>query len=270
VDVSYSKENDYTARSVGISDAWTMLEGRGTLHLGLAFSNDIVAPTTNDLKLPRTSNGYSIGWTWVLGERDLIDVSASLMQLSGYLDDPYKVVPIESPEAAITVPEHRPDSRARYALIAKYGHHTAGNGAIKTSYRFYTDDWGIRAHTVEIQYDQRLGDGWLVSPQIRLYTQSAATFYGSLFVQPQQFMSADYRLSPFSSVLAGLTVSHEILPGFEAYAGATLQAQTGRDRVAPLGATSGGDEEDHEMRAPSVSAADMKVATVTIGFRRRF
>ena len=33
IDVSYSHENDYEARSIGISDSWTMAGGRGTLHL---------------------------------------------------------------------------------------------------------------------------------------------------------------------------------------------------------------------------------------------
>ncbi len=266
VDVSYSKENDYTARGVGITDAWTMLEGRGTLHLGLSFASDIVAPTTNSLELPKRSAGYSVGWTWILGERDLLDVSASLMRLSGYLDDPYKVVPIGSPAAGTTLPDHRPDTRARYALVARYAHHTSEDGAIKATYRFYTDDWGIQAHTIGIEYDQRFGDNWIVSPQVRLYAQSAASFYGSLFVRPQPFMSADYRLSPFSSLLGGLTVSYEIFPGLEAYAAATLQSQTGRDRVVPLGAASG----EEEMGGQSVSAADMSVATVTFGFKRRF
>jgi hypothetical protein len=280
IDLSFSKENDYTARSAGISDAWTMLEGRGTLHFGLAVSSDIVAPTTNDLKLPKRSEGYSLGWTWILGEKDLFDVSASLMRLSGYLDDPYKVVPIGSPESQTNMPEHRPNSRARYALVGRYGHHTSGDSAIKATYRFYTDDWGIRAHTLELEYEMRLGSGWIVSPQARLYVQSAASFYGSLFVEPQQFMSADYRLSPFSSLLGGLKVSHEIFPGLDAYVAVTLQTQTGRDRVSLPGVSSGDEEGRRSVSAAdlseeglsrqSVSAADMKVTTVTFGFRRRF
>jgi hypothetical protein len=266
VDVSYSKENDYTARSAGISDEWTMLEGRGTLHFGLSFASDIVAPVTNRLKLPKRENGYSVGWTWIAGERDLIDVSASLMRLNGYLDDPYKIVPIGSPGAGTTLPDHRPNTRARYALVARYAHHTSGDAAIKTTYRYYTDDWGIHAHTLELEYDQRFGDGWIVSPLVRFYVQSGASFYGSLFVQPRQFMSADYRLSPFWSVLGGLTVSHEIYQGLDAYVGFTLQSVTGRDRVVPFGSVAG----EEGMVGASTSAADMNVTAITFGFKRNF
>jgi hypothetical protein len=272
VDLSYSKENDYTARGVGISDAWTVLEGRGTLHLGLSMSRDIVAPATNDLKLAKQSNGFSLGWTWIVGERDLVDVSASLARLSGYLDDPYKIVPIGSAAAGTTAAERRPDSRSRLAVVAKYGHYYPWNGAIKTSYRFYSDDWGIRAHTLEIDYDQHLGSDWIISPQVRFYVQSAATFYGSLFVVPQAYMSADYRLSAFKSVLGGLQVSRKVLAGFEVYAGVTLQTQKGTDRitVGQVRAKGEGDDDGGGRTAPSVSAADLKVATVTIGFTRHF
>lgn len=270
VDLSYSKENDYTSRSLGISDAWTMLQGRGTLHFGVSLSNDVVAPATNDLKLPKTSDGFSLGWTWVLGERDLLDVSASLNRLSGYLDDPYKIVPIGSPDAGTTMPDHRPDSRSRYALVAKYGHHYEWDGALKTSYRFYTDDWGIHAHTLELDYDQHVGSDWIISPQVRLYVQSAASFYGSLFAQPEPFMSADYRLSPFWSLLGGLQVSRELWNGFRVYAGVTLQTQTGTDRITLDSAVRRRGDDEGGQGGASTSPADFNATTFTFGFTRHF
>ncbi len=77
------------------------------------MKNPATNPDGKSLSYPKSENGFSLGWRWILSERDLIDVSASLMRLSGYLDDPYKVVPIGTGET--TVPEHRPDS-ARGAL----------------------------------------------------------------------------------------------------------------------------------------------------------
>ena len=61
------------------SDAWTLLDGRATLHLGVAFSRDMVSPVSGPevgQNLPKNTNGYSLGWTWILGERDLADISA--------------------------------------------------------------------------------------------------------------------------------------------------------------------------------------------------
>jgi Protein of unknown function (DUF3570) len=270
VDITYAKENDYVARSVGVSDSWTMAQGRGTLHLGAAFSRDLVEPvknpTTNpdgaNLQLDKSENGYSLGYTWILTERDLIDVSASLMRLTGYLDDPYKVVPV-GPGAA-TLPEHRPDLRSRRTLMVKYGHHYLWDGAVKVNYRYYNDDWGIQGHTLEVTYDQRLSTDWIVSPQVRLYTQTGASFYGSRFVAARTLMSADYRLSPLDSVLGGLTITRKINDALSVSLGGTLQSQWGRDRVTPIPTS------PSAPLAASASAADMTVLAITVGFSRTF
>jgi hypothetical protein len=259
IDVSYSKENDYTARSFGFSDAWTMVEGRGTLHFGFSVARDIVAPVTKDLRLSKSTNGYALGWTWIVGERDLVDVSGTLLNLSGYLDDPYKIVPI-GPTATETSPDHRPDTRSRRALLAKYGHSFPWDGALKATYRYYWDDWAVKGHTLDLVYDQKLGSEWIVSPEIRLYTQGAASFYGSRFATPQPLMSADYRLSPMDSVLGELGVSHKLDERMSVNAGVSYQSQTGRDRLTPL-ATS-----PTATRVISTSPADLTVAIVTLGF----
>ena len=62
IDVSYAKENDPIARGFGLGLP-TMAHGLGTLHYGIAFSRDIVEPVTNHLHLPKSENGYSLGWT---------------------------------------------------------------------------------------------------------------------------------------------------------------------------------------------------------------
>jgi Protein of unknown function (DUF3570) len=268
VDVSYAKENDYVARSIGLTDEWTVAHGLGTLHFGASFARDIVSPVTNKLHLPKSQNGFSLGYTWILGERDLVDVSVSLMRLSGYLDDPYKVVPIGDPPTT-TVPDHRPDTRSRRAVVAKYGHHYLWDGALKVTYRYYNDDWSIQAHTLEVVYDQHLFTNWLVTPQIRLYTQTGASFYGSRFSSPQTFLSSDYRLSPLDSALGGLTVTRKLTDSLSVNLGGTYQYQRGRDRVIPIPGSRGGDGEEGPT-ASSASAADMTVFTVTAGFTKRF
>jgi hypothetical protein len=273
IDVSYAKENDYTARAIGLSDSWTMLHGLGTLHFGVAFSRDIVSPVKNpetnpdglDLNLHKNENGFSLGWTQVLGERDLLDVSASLMNLSGYLTDPYKVVPIGADKSQ-TLPEQRPDTRSRRALVVKYGHHYLWDGALRMIYRYYNDSWSIQAHTLEVTYDQRVDSDWIVSPQVRLYTQTGASFYASSFAVPQTNMSADYRLAPLGSILAGLTVARVIDHHLTLSLGFTYQSQNGRDRVVPTGTLSPPEE---GLIVRPVSAADMSILSIVGGLSWR-
>lgn len=254
VDVSYSKEDDYTAREAGLSDAWTLAEGRGLLHYGASLGSDLSEPITNHLKLTRKSASFALGFTWILGPGDLLDVSGSRTRLTGYLDEPYKVVTVGLGAA----PDHRPGVRTRDALIFRYGHYFPWNGAMRTSYRYYTDDWALRAQTLDATYEQRLGPRWTVAPEVRYYTQTKASFYASQFAAPQPYMSADYRLSSFDSFLEGLSASCQLKDSLVLKAGGTFERARGRDRVRPLAT------------GPILSSADLDKATFTLGLSWRY
>lgn len=265
IEFSYSREKDYIAQSFGLSDSWTLMEGRGTLHGGFSFSNDTVAPVTTTLTFPKKEHSYALGWTWVLGEDDLIDVSGSLSRLSGDLDDPYKIVPV----GLTTLPDHRPDARERKTVVVKEGHYFDWDGALKTNYRYYWDDWGIKSHTLDFTYDQHMGEGWTLSPRLRYYTQSAATFFGSSFAAPQIYRSADYRLSSFNSILLGLATGFELTEELTLSLGGTYQIQHGRDRITPISiaATS---TQPAIYAGPLTSAADLNTWTFTVGIKWQF
>lgn len=266
IDVSYSKENDYTARSFGLSDAWTFAGGRGTLHAGVNFASDIVAPVTNKLELAKKEQGYALGWTWILDERDLFDLTASLMKLSGYLDDPYKIVPVGTAGNFVEMPDRRPDARQRRAVVGKYGHYYLWGGALKATYRYYWDDWSVKAHTLEVVYDHHLFDNWIVSPIVRLYTQTAASFWGNTFAAKQDLMSSDYRLAAFSSILGGLAVTHKMSDSVDVNLGFTYQSQAGRDSITVAKPATPGSPAG----SASVSAADLTVLAITAGFTWRY
>lgn len=266
VTLEYAKENDYTARSIAISDAWTLMGGRATLHYGIAISRDIVSPVKNpvtnptgaDLNYPKNQNGYSLGWTWVFGERDLADVSVSLMNLSGDLTDPYKVVPVGPLDSQQNLPEERPSTRSRKAVVAKYSHFFLWGASVNVLYRFYDDDWSITANTLDVTYNQKFGQDWIVSPEIRFYTQTGASFWANAFLVSRTYMSADYRLSPFSSFMGGLKVTHRLYDSVSANLGAAVLSQYSNDPIHLIPATGGA-------RGTTVSAANVNVLMVTFG-----
>ncbi len=263
INLAYAQENDYTARGIGLTDGWTLMGGRATLHFGVALSRDTVSPVSGPevgQNLPKDTNGFSLGWSWIFGERDLADVSVSLMNLSGYLSDPYKIVPIGIDGSTETAPDTRPGTRSRRAIVAKYSHSFGWDSSVNVLYRYYGDDWSVHANTLDVIYNQKLDADWIVSPEIRLYTQTGAYFFANRFLVPQTYMSADYRLSPFGSFLAGLTLTHRLYDSISANVGATFLSQHGRDRI--LLPPTGGEERG----VTSVSAADMTVTTVTFGF----
>ena len=53
--------------------------------------------------------------------------------------------------------------------------------ALRGEYRYYTDSWGIGAHTVETSYTHPLGERWEFDLKLRHYTQNRAEFYADIF-----------------------------------------------------------------------------------------
>jgi hypothetical protein len=119
----------------------------------------------------------------------------------------------------------------------------------------------VKAHTLDVSYDQKLGENldWIWTPSVRLYTQSAASFYGQVFSTPQAYMSADYRLASMYSILGGLGVSKKVSDKTTVSLAATGQSQVGRNPVVPYSSSG-------KPSGKAVSAADMTVFTLTAGF----
>ena len=279
VSLSYSKESDYTSRGASLVDSWEIFGKRSTLHFGLGRTWDDIYPVNMTEQFTKASRSYSLGWTQVLGPQDLLDVSFGLDKLSGYLTDPYKVVTV----GTATLPEVRPDARSRKTVVLKYGHYFHSRTAFKPSFRYYWDDWSIKAYTLGLELDHRVGQKLIISPELRLYQQGAASFFAYQFSVPQPSMSADYRLSSFWSWKLGLGFTVALNERVSFNLAAAYQDQTGLDRYTPaapvvvplrpgqlavLQEDDGGGE--GEGGPSSLSAADMTVLTATLGFTFKF
>ena len=48
-------------------------------------------------------------------------------------------------------PEELPDERVRHAMVARLAQYLPWDAALHLYYRFYADDWGLMAHTAEVE-----------------------------------------------------------------------------------------------------------------------
>jgi hypothetical protein len=280
VSLSFSDESDYLSRGGSISDAWDLFGQRSTLHVGLGITRDRIEPVNMRERFTKDGLSASIGWTQVLGARDLIDISYGLESLDGYLTDPYKSVSV--PTIVDGVPtlvariENRPDSRRRNSVVFKYGHYFLSRGATKLSYRYYWDDWKVDAHTLEMSHDQRIGRRFILTPRVRFHTQDGADFFSYEYDEAQTYMSSDYRLSAFWSWLAGIGFSVEIGDHVSFSLAAAYQDQIGIDAVTPAqmivpaAALEEEDEDEDEGGPGDISPADMQVLTAIAGLSFKF
>jgi len=212
---SYSKESDYISRGISLQGSLSTEDKNTTLTLGGSYNNDsinpIIQPSFDEKKQVATG---LIGVTRVLTPQDIVQLNFTYSNGKGYYSDPYKLY------------DNRPRDRNSVTALARWNHHFDDNGTdgtVHLSYRYYSDTFGIRAHTFDAEYVQPLYKGWTATPLLRLYTQNAADFYVSVgaaeVADPTQptlppadalYYSEDQRLSAFGAVTLGMKVSKQI------------------------------------------------------------
>jgi hypothetical protein len=164
----------------------------------------------------RNTTDIIAGVTRVINRRTVAQFNLAFGIANGYMTDPYKVFSVVDANGVEWDQyfEGRPDSRTRWSITAKLNHMTfPGSNGINLTYRYYSDDWDVKSHTLNYAHRFIFGNADYLEPRVRLYTQTMAKFYQNSFVDPNvggtpnlpEFLSADYRLDDMSSATAGLT-----------------------------------------------------------------
>jgi hypothetical protein len=193
-------------------------EKNTTLNAGWSHNWDEVLPNGFLHGSPRNKEADDIilGVNQLLGPKTVLTVNASYGHARGYLNDQYKGVlfdnePQGDPTSPALEPENRPRQRDKYiGYVSITQDVTPLRGSVEGSYRLFYDSYSILAHTIDVAWFQKIGKYVLVSPMLRYYRQSAASFYSVRFpnfdTRPAYY-SADYRLSELESFTVGISAS---------------------------------------------------------------
>lgn len=210
VGAAYSTEHDYVSRALSVLGTVTSEDHNTTWSFGVGGADDSIDPVNFIVRdAGRQSVNLIAGVTRVLTPNDLAQVTLGYARGHGYFNDPYKALDV------------RPDERTQRTLMLRWNHHHgASDGTTRLSYRLYDDSFGIRAHTLAGEYVQPFGQGWSVTPSLRLYSQRAASFYVDtpgndgfpvvLASGGLTYGSADQRLSAFGALTAGIRLARQI------------------------------------------------------------
>jgi hypothetical protein len=213
-----SKEEDYRSHAFGIEARVDLDQRNTTLVAGFGKSNDRVGSADNlQLDERRDTREYLVGVTRVLSPVALVQSTVGVARGKGWYNDPYKLTLTFFPGADLPVlaADLRPDHRHTLAWLTRYRRHfAAANGTLQADYRFYRDDWGIRAHTLDVAWQMTLGERWALRPALRYYTQDAADFYSPLAPSSQPAVhSSDQRLAAFGGLSPSLRVIYSFAGG---------------------------------------------------------
>src|ERR1700753_2719103 len=113
------------------------------------------------------------------------------------------------PDTALSplcAPEADPKQRLRHAVALELRQALSDNTSFGLAYRFYTDDWGIVAHTARAELDVHLDADSIFGVRYRFYTQGAADFYRAQYLEPAPYVTRDKELSPLSSHRGALEI----------------------------------------------------------------
>jgi len=125
--------------------------------------------------------------------------------LEGFQSNPYRRVQV----GPNTPQEHIPGTRARWSLTARLNRYLPKlNAAAHLDGRFYNDTWGVTAGNIGLGLSQYIGKPLLLRVQLRVYQQSAATFFRDAFFYETlssagEFWTGDRELSPVRNATLG-------------------------------------------------------------------
>lgn len=209
-----SSETDYLSEFASVRGTLSSADNNTTWMFGTGVANDRIDPVNDAVKGERKhTNDFLLGVTQVMSQRDVAQVLLGFARGRGYYSMPYKYV------------DNRPRKHNQHSLMLRWNHRLENREATsRTSYRYFGDTYGIRAHTLLQEYAHEFAGGWTVTPSLRAHTQSAAHFYFDPVYDPdfgppfppgfdfraQRHMTADQRLSAFGALTLGLKVEKTI------------------------------------------------------------
>lgn len=220
-----SSENDYEANTVYFSVSQEFFGGMSTVTMGYANGWDDVQRLGNETFSEEADRrNYQLGLSQVITRNSLLGVDLEVVTDEGFLQNPYRQNRYLDPNDATAFlyqPERYPETRTSTAIATRALYYLPYRASIRAEYRYFSDTWGIDAHTFELGYVHGLTDRWTLEGSVRYYTQSAAEFYSDLFPfgNSQTHLARDKELSSLSGTTLATGAVYEwkqtSLPGIK-------------------------------------------------------
>jgi hypothetical protein len=157
----------------------------------------------------RNSYNLSFSFYQVINTRMQLALFPEFVYQKGLLCTPYHRVYFNNFPVTEKV-EKLPAERWKIPLAAQLNIFAGNRTIIRSYYRFYHDEWGITAHTLQLEVPIKLTPEFSLAPLARLYTQTAAHSFAPYQQHSlkETFYTSDYDLSRFNSYKTGLTLRY--------------------------------------------------------------
>lgn len=97
--------------------------------------------------------------------------------------------------------ERLPSTRLKLPIGMTFNYYLNETFVLQSYYRYYTDDWGIKSHTANIEIPIKISSKWTLYPSYRYYNQTAADYFAPYEqnLSTSEFYTSDYDLSKFNA-----------------------------------------------------------------------
>jgi hypothetical protein len=199
---------------------------------GVASTDYLPSKFTPVTSVNRNSYSASFAFSQVLTKNFQFSVFFDVLQQQGLLSSPYhRTYFADKPHYYIGQPqyineytspsnagvyeladdiERLPDNRFKLPIGARFNYYINEHFIVRTYYRYYTDDWDLKAHTFNIEVPVKLSDKFTAYPMYRYYSQTQAKYFApyQTHLSTEQFYTSDFDLSTFSANQYGFGVSY--------------------------------------------------------------
>ena len=171
-----------------------------------------VTSSKSEEDLPTTGrNTYtaSLSYSQIINKRTDLALLLDVVKQDGYLGLPFHRVIFNNHLERI---EKLPASRTKIPIGVRLNYFAGDKLIVRSYYRFYTDDWGLTAHTASIELPYKITPFLSISPFYRYYTQTATKYFAPLYghkvdaiANPvESYYTSNYASSAFNSHYYGL------------------------------------------------------------------
>ena len=203
-----SKDNntEFDLKLQGYFDSWKVIYPTELRPSGYGTGGEDGGPT---VWKPRKTYSASFSFSKVINERMQVALLLDLISQEGLLATSYQRVYFSDNSASFEV---LPGSRMKLPVGARFNWFLTDQVILRTLYRYYSDNWGLQAHTAEIEFPWKISPFFTLSPFYRFYSQNAADYFAGYKEHnpSQQLYTSDYDLSAFTSNYFG--ASFKLMP----------------------------------------------------------
>lgn len=150
----------------------------------------------------RNSYNLSIGVSQIINKRLQVMAVIEPSYQEGLLSTPYHRVYFTDGTLKV---EKLPGTRAKLPVGLRASYFLGDRFIIRSFYRYYQDNWGMKAHTVSLEVPIKITSFVSVTPHYRFNSQTAVKYFGPINSHKltESYYTSDFDISGFRSAFWG-------------------------------------------------------------------